>query len=75
MKTFTVPGIPAAINRGDYVKIGNGRKVYQVCAISIRDGESVHKLAATADHPDAAVREQDAFAWYPIERLTLVRRR
>lgn len=60
---------------GDYARIGKGRKVYQVCAVSTMNGKSVHKLAATANHPDAAVREQDAFAWYPDERLTLVRRR
>ena len=65
------------MKRGDYVKIGNGCKVYQVCAVEPDSdtGEPMHKLAATADHPDAAVREQDAFAWYPADRLTLVRRR
>lgn len=63
------------IERGNYVRIGNGRKVYQVVAVGTVDGETVHKLAATADHPDAAVREQDAFAWYPTERLTIVRQR
>jgi hypothetical protein len=63
------------MKQGDYVKIGDGRKVYQVCAVSWIHDERVHKLAATADHPDAAVREQDAFAWYPADRLTLVRRR
>lgn len=63
------------MKRGDYARIGNGRKVYEVVFVSWIDDVRMHKLAATADHPDAARREQDAFTWYPDERLTLVRRR
>lgn len=63
------------MKRGDYVRLGRGRKVYQICAVSALLGEPVYKLAATAEHPDAAVREQDAFAWYPADRLSQVRRR
>lgn len=63
------------MRRGEYVRIGKGRKVYQICAVSGIGEGTLYKLAATADHPDAAVREQDAWAWYPAQRLTLVRRR
>ena len=65
------------MKHGDYVRLGKGKKVYQICAAEIDPTDNVEKfkLAATADHPDAAVREQDAFAWYPAERLTVVRRR
>lgn len=62
---------------GDYARIGKGRKVYQVVAVRddrTGDGQMV-ALAATADHPDAAVRMQDALTTYPSQRLTLVRRR
>lgn len=67
------------MNRGDYVRIGKGLKVYQVVDVTYSWPHSAeqpaYKLAATADHPDAAVREQDAFEWYPEARLALVRRR
>lgn len=66
---------------GDYVRIGNGRKVYQVVAAHIgpRRGHvndvEQFKLDATADHPDAAMRVPDAFAWYVEDELARVRRR
>lgn len=74
------------MKRGDYVKIGRtGRKVYQIYAVNERrinptsrfdtEVELIFKLSATADHPDAAVREQDAFRWYTEDELTVVRRR
>lgn len=69
------------ITVGSYVRIGKGRKVYQVSHVVLVDQHgradrvTQYKLSATADHPDAAVREQDAFALYPADRLTEVRRR
>lgn len=64
---------------GDYVRIGKGKKVYQIVDVTTHWPHAVDrpafKLAATADHPDAAVREQDAFEWYPEGRLRIVRKR
>lgn len=66
---------------GDYVRIGNGRKVYQVVAAQTGprrghvDDVEQFKLDATADHPEAAARVPDAFAWYVEGELTRVRRR
>jgi hypothetical protein len=66
---------------GDYVRLGGGRKVYQVVAVEMmprrgHDGMvEQFKIDATADHPEAAVRVQDAFEWYTESELTEVRRR
>lgn len=59
----------------DYVKIGKGRKVYQVVDTGLEYGDRVFKLAPTAEHPDAAVRIQDAFRWYHSSELMKVGRR
>ncbi len=63
------------MKRGDYVIIGNGRKVYEVVAVSWVNEVRVHKLAATADHPDAARSAKDLITWYPANELTEVGRR
>lgn len=64
------------IEVGDDVRIGKGKKVYQVVNTYMHPREGrVYKLSAISDHPDAAIREQDAFANYPAERLSVVVRR
>lgn len=61
---------------GDYVRIGNGRKVYQIIADKVTDLLAErYLLAASADHPDAAERVPDALRWYAGHELTRVRRR
>lgn len=56
---------------GDNVRIGNGRKVYQISAA--KDG--TYLLAASSWHADAAKRVPDALRWYRPEELTEVRPR
>lgn len=69
------------ITLGSYVRIGNGDKVYQVIDIATfsrpeHEGSvRQFRLAATADHPDAAIRVQNAFAWFVESELTKIRRR
>lgn len=61
---------------GDYVRLTDNGKVYQITAVMRFDNQPVrYKVAATADHPDAAVRVQDALAWHEADRLVEVRRR
>lgn len=67
--------VDTKLRRGDYVKLGGGRKVYQIVQAVTVDGEDLFKIDATADHPDAAVRVQDAFELYSARRLTKLRRR
>lgn len=66
---------PEPLKIGDHVRLGKGRKVYQVTAIAVVRGETLHNIDATADHPDAATRVQDAFASYTRDQLTKLRRR
>ncbi len=57
----------SALKVGDLVRIGRGRKVYQ---ISLVRGDGSYILAASAWHPDAAQRVPDAFRAYRADELT-----
>jgi hypothetical protein len=61
------------MNIGDYVRIGNGHKVYQI--VDTHLAPFSYQLAATADHPDAAERVSGGNEWCDGDRLKIVRRR
>ena len=65
------------IKKGSYVRIGKGRKVYEVSVASkdFNTAVPIYYLNATAKHPDAAVRVSNGWKWYRADELTEVEKR
>lgn len=62
------------IRKGTYVRIGKGKKVYEVELAGMVNGEQRFMLDATANHPDAAKRVPDYFRSYRTDELIEVDR-